>query len=683
MQTLSSSHVCPSCNAAYPAGTNYCGKCGADMRPSPAGHHGRTDSNDDYATDASVLYRRHSDTPAEDDRWLGRVIDGRYRVLERIGQGAMGAVYKIVHERMGKIAAMKVLHRELSSEREVVRRFRREAEAVSRLSHPNTVQVFDFGAVRGALYLVMEYVSGQDLGSIIRRDGPAPLHRAATILYQICMALAEAHSLGIVHRDLKPENVLLTRTRDGADFIKVLDFGLAKLSEREELADVTDAGSIVGTPYYLSPEQIRGESVDTRADIYSLGALMYRVITGEPPFRAQTPMGVLTKHLTAELVLPSARRPDLQIDPRVDAIVARAMQKPREARYASVDELREDIEAVYCEITGEPALPFAHSGGHRRGAPFQADRAASAHPVDVALAMQSDRRLNREDIDHFEQKLRRRRWLRLVGVPLIVIGGACAAVYHYGVRAVAPRSAEREPNNEPDDATVIRSGAPVSGYLGRRLSPTEPDKDCYRLNAIPAADGSQRVTIHVTSLPNIDIVVQLYEATGKFITKGDAGGVGIEEWIRNHRVNAPFLVVVTESSGGRLPTENVSDAYTLTVTLQDADASTEVEPNDGDGIPTPIHPDSPLTGFLDRRGDVDRFRFAGSAGLYQLTISGADGVPLQVRIADGPPHTTRAMEVPLVGAEVITIERNESDSGSRAVASAAKPYRVMLRTLAP
>ena len=166
---------------------------------------------------------------ASNQTWLGHIVDGRYRVLEAIGRGGMGVVYKVEHVRMGKIAAMKVLHRDLADDPDVIQRFEREAAAVSRLDHPNTVHVFDFGATQGALYLIMEYVRGADLSRLIDRDGPMPFARAAPLLIQILGALTEAHELGIVHRDLKPDNVLVTRTTGGRDFAKVLDFGLAKV----------------------------------------------------------------------------------------------------------------------------------------------------------------------------------------------------------------------------------------------------------------------------------------------------------------------------------------------------------------------------------------------------------------------------------------------------------------------
>ena len=220
----------------------------------------------------------------------------------------MGAVYKVEHLAMGKLAAMKVLHPSLTQDREVAQRFRREAEAVSKLSSPNTVQVFDFGESSGSLYLVMELVKGEDLGAILRRDGPMPFARLAPMMMQVCDALSEAHEAGIVHRDLKPENLLVSRARDGRDVVKVLDFGLAKLRDSEELNQVTARGSLIGTPFYMSPEQIRAEELDGRCDIYSLGALMYRMLTGAHPFTAPTPVAVLTQHLTDELVPPSRAR---------------------------------------------------------------------------------------------------------------------------------------------------------------------------------------------------------------------------------------------------------------------------------------------------------------------------------------------------------------------------------------
>src|SRR5687767_8599434 len=303
---------CPRCRTSYEQPSHFCRECGADMTgPSePAG------TEVPASASASASQSADDSAPVTDRRlrdsnqaWLGKVVDGRYRVLEVIGRGGMGVVYRVEHLRMGKIAAMKVLHRDLAQDADVVGRFEREAAAISKLHHPHTVQVFDFGTAQGALYLIMEYVRGRDLARIIERDGPMPWARAAPLLAQICGALSEAHELGIVHRDLKPENVLITRSTAGRDYAKVLDFGLAKLDQRGAPPDTTDKSAIVGTPYFMAPEQIRGEEVDARTDIYSFGALMFEILTGEHVYQGTTAVGVLTKHLTGDADAPSMRAP--------------------------------------------------------------------------------------------------------------------------------------------------------------------------------------------------------------------------------------------------------------------------------------------------------------------------------------------------------------------------------------
>ncbi|HEX8951338.1 MAG TPA: protein kinase, partial [Polyangia bacterium] len=384
--------VCPSCQTRYEDNdTRFCGRCGSDLSQLSSA---RTAQN------ATI-----SDEPR--DRLIGATIDGRYRVIARVGAGGMGAVYKVEHLAMGKLAAMKVLHSSLTQDREVAQRFRREAEAVSKLSSPNTVQVFDFGESGGSLYLVMELIKGEDLGAILRRDGPMPFSRLAPMLLQVCDALSEAHEAGIVHRDLKPENLLVSRARDGRDVLKVLDFGLAKLRDSEELAQVTARGSLIGTPFYMSPEQIRAEELDARSDIYSLGALMYRMLTGVHPFTAPTPVAILTQHLTDELVPPTKRAPTANIAPRVEAIVMKAMRKRPDERYASADELK----AAIADAASTPSQKLSTISQELRRASDRQDPSA-ATPVGVAQP------LRREDFDQYERGLKRRRWLGLSIVPM-------------------------------------------------------------------------------------------------------------------------------------------------------------------------------------------------------------------------------------------------------------------------
>ncbi len=675
MSTPSPKYFCPRCRAAFDIDSNYCGRCGADMHRASRlqralqldedSSNRQTAVRDDVASAKTPLdgsgpplelpetTRRPRDRRGSlgPDPWLGKVVDSRYRVMDVLGRGGMGVVYKIEHQRMGKIAAMKVLHRDLAADKEVIGRFRREAEAVSRLTHPNTVQVFDFGTAQGALYLVMEYVRGLDIGSLIDRDGAMTFDRAAPLFGQVCAALAEAHELGIVHRDLKPENILVTRTSSGQDFVKVLDFGLAKLAEREELSEVTGRGQIVGTPYYMSPEQIRGEEeVDGRSDIYSLGALMYKVLTGEPAFTATSPVGVLTKHLTEAVTPPSRRAPGGKLADGVDDIVLKAMQKRPADRYPSVQKMLEEIDALYEEV-------HEHSSSGRR-AVRQSQALREEEPHDDGLA--SDRRLRRADLDAYERSLKRRRWVWVALLPVLVAGGAAGAWYYLAWRARQPRTVELEPNDRPEDATPFASGVPVSGHIGRRISRSESDRDYFRLMEVPTPAGGDLVTITVSALPNMDLALSLYDARDQLLASRDDGGVGQPEHLRAHRVRSPVFVRVSESrpaASRALPTENVSDTYALVATLARGQPAIESEPNDT-AIDAGALAADRMDGWLDRRDDVDVYRWSGGAGRYRVAVTGADRVPLWVR--RGGDQLGREAQIQLAPGDIISLGRSDS-----------------------
>jgi len=695
MNTPSPKYFCPDCRAVYDGDQKYCGKCGADMkRASGLRYAARTESGGVRTESASAkpteeleagwappdMARRSSDGG---DEWLGQLVDSRYKVREIVGRGGMGVVYKVEHQNMGKIAAMKVLHHELAEDPEVVARFRREAAAVSRLNHPNTVQVFDFGAARGALYLIMEYVRGTDLGTLVKRDGPMPFEQAAPLFGQICAALAEAHDLGIVHRDLKPENVLVTRTHGGRDFVKVLDFGLAKVAEREELSESTDRGAIVGTPYYMSPEQIRGDDVDARADIYSLGALMYRVVTGEHPFTAKTPVGVLTKHLTADLQPPSERAPELELASRVDDIICRALAKKPEHRFANSTELMDALEAAYSDLystspsQGMPGLTTSFGSG---SAPVQMPYHLLDDEVDYNA--ESDVPLRRSDIDAYERGMRLRRRIRVAVIPAILVLAAAAVAYLLFTRKPTPTTAEVEPNNELEEATLIRAETEVAGFIGKRISKSAPDRDYFRVAEAPTANST--ATVHVTALPNIDIQLTLYDPTGKSIVQRDEGGVGRDEWVRNYRVSTALVVMVSQAfpHGSRLPIENVSDQYTITVSFSPVTPGVEVEPNDSASDAVRIRPDTAITGYLDRRQDTDVFLFEGDAGRHELRISGAATVPLVWSHAAAPAHAERSGVLDLKPGDAISLQRTDRNlPAAEMLPGTGEPYAIQLRRL--
>ena len=275
---------------------------------------------------------------------IGVEVDDRYRVIELIGEGGMGKVYLAEHVEIGKRVALKVLHPSYSRMPDLVERFRREARAASKIGHPNIVDVTDSGTTAdGSVYFVMEFLEGVELGSVIEREGAIEVSRSLRIATQICRALAAAHAQGLVHRDLKPENVFLI-TRDGAaDVVKVLDFGIAKTTEAEAARErrLTSPGMAMGTPEYMSPEQAAGRPADARCDVYALGAIMYEMTTGIPPYSGDNFMEILTKKATQDPPPPTAVRPELP--QQVSELVMAAMARSPDARPQSMETLEYEL----------------------------------------------------------------------------------------------------------------------------------------------------------------------------------------------------------------------------------------------------------------------------------------------------------------------------------------------------
>ena len=273
-------------------------------------------------------------------------LDGRYHVLERIAAGGMGEVFRAHDAVLAREVAIKVLHRSLAADPGFVDRFRREARAAATLNHPNIVAVYDWGAVDGIYYMVMEFVHGRSVREILNANGRMAPAQAADVLSQTLAALAHAHAKGIVHRDLKPENILITA--DGV--VKLTDLGLARA-----LADArsTRAGAVTGTVQYLAPEQIRGEPADPRSDLYSLGIVAYELLTGQLPYTGETPMAIAYKHLSNRVPAPSSIAPEVPTE--LDGFVASATDPDRELRPESANEMRRDLAAL------TPELPRARS----------------------------------------------------------------------------------------------------------------------------------------------------------------------------------------------------------------------------------------------------------------------------------------------------------------------------------
>jgi len=288
---------------------------------------------------------------------IGTLLGGRYRIKRLLGAGGMGAVFLAEHEVLQRPFAVKVLRPELAEDPRLIERFHREARAASRIQHPSIVYISDFGQMEdGGLYLVMEYIPGKSLREELFARGALPLERGLRILVQIADALDCAHRAGVVHRDLKPDNLLLTEHRGRPDFVKVLDFGVAKMvgPESAQSSALTARGELFGTPEYMAPEQIQGRPVSSASDIYSLGVVAYEVATGETPFSGSL-MELVVAHSIKPPVPPSARRPEAKLSPAFDAIVARCLAKKPEDRYATAQEIKEAFQGLRRVLGGQSA----------------------------------------------------------------------------------------------------------------------------------------------------------------------------------------------------------------------------------------------------------------------------------------------------------------------------------------
>jgi len=281
------------------------------------------------------------------DSLPGTVVDGRYKIEKRIGEGGMGIVYAATHAMLGKKLALKVLRGEVARDPDVVQRFITEAQSATSIGHENIIDISDFGRLPDrTVYFVMEYLDGEPLTKLIRRGGSIPVREAVHLIRQIASALGAAHTRGIVHRDLKPDNVYLIK-RGGsptANFVKVLDFGIAKVGGAS--SKLTKTGMVFGTPHYMSPEQAAGQTVDQRTDIYALGVIMYEMFVGKVPFDADTFMGILTKHMFEPPIPPSQASSGGNRLGALEDITLKALQKKPEQRYQSMAELLADLDRV-------------------------------------------------------------------------------------------------------------------------------------------------------------------------------------------------------------------------------------------------------------------------------------------------------------------------------------------------
>ena len=348
--------VCPRCQTRFPTGERFC------------------------LHDSSMLVEE------QDLARLGSAV-GNYKLDKILGRGGMGTVYSGEHVYIKKPVAVKILHPQFARYQDAVNRFLREARAASSINHPNIVDVTDFGVLPdGLVYFVMEYLEGKSLEDLIEREGAIELHRALNIVNQMSYALEAAHQLGVIHRDLKPDNIMLlerpgrrdiVRMATGAasngyvterersyDFVKILDFGIAKILAPDELGVDTLQGAVFGTPEYMSPEAARGDDVDLRTDIYAVGVMLFDMLCGRPPFEADAGNEVLHKHIHAIVPSPREFAPHREITEGAERVILKSMAKDPARRYQTMAELRTDLQNAYGTVSYRRNLP---SDGGPRG----------------------------------------------------------------------------------------------------------------------------------------------------------------------------------------------------------------------------------------------------------------------------------------------------------------------------
>jgi serine/threonine-protein kinase len=435
---VSALKICPTCSTEYPANERFCPRDGTALR-SQAG--------------AADL--------------VGSIIAERYHVLKKLGEGGMGQVYLAEHVKMGRQSAVKVMNPAMVHDADAIGRFNREAANASRINHPNVAGIYDFGETpEGLVYLAMEFIEGETVTDIVKANGALPPQRAAEITRQAAEGLHVAHGMGIVHRDLKPDNIMVSKDRDGLDCVKVVDFGIAK-AQGSESQKVTRTGMVIGTPEYMSPEQLAGDKLDPRTDLYSLALVAFNMLTGQLPFPGDTAQTSMIMRLTEKPKRLMDMRPDLQWPPEVQAVMDKALEREASKRYASA---REFGRALTEAVNRMPVRPSGAAGTLVMEAPAMPPREPTERIAPRAAPARSR-------------------------TPMLVGGAVLAAVLVAGVLFI-PRGGEKagpapfstatpaaatvtiptgQQSGAADSGAVTAAGAPASATAAPPVSPASPD----------------------------------------------------------------------------------------------------------------------------------------------------------------------------------------------------------------
>jgi len=312
---------CPKCNSDNPDTLKFCGECGTKL---------------DLSDDAQISFTKTLETPRE-ELTRGTLFADRYEIIEELGKGGMGKVYRVEDAKTKEEIALKLIKPEIASDKKTIDRFRNELTTARKIRHKNICGMYDLDEDRGVYYITMEYVLGQNLKGLIRQTGKLAISTVISIAKQICEGLSEAHKLGVVHRDIKPNNIMI----DKGGNARIMDFGIARSLETK---GITGAGVMIGTPEYMSPEQVEGKEVDQRSDIYSLGVILYEMVTGKLPFEGDTPLSIAMKHKSEPP--PNPKELNVQIPEDLSNLILSCMEKDKEKRYQTAEELLSELTKI-------------------------------------------------------------------------------------------------------------------------------------------------------------------------------------------------------------------------------------------------------------------------------------------------------------------------------------------------
>jgi serine/threonine-protein kinase len=506
----------------------------------------------------------------EDISLVGRTLSGKYRILEKLGQGGMGVVYKAEQAYVDRIVAIKILHSHLTSNQNFLKRFHHEARISSRIVHPNAVKLFDFGVEAGMPYLVLEFVEGVTLKEILAREGALPLNRINGILKHVGGALTAAHELEIVHRDLKPDNIMLTQGPNGIEDVRVLDFGIAKALHGEkdqQTTVVTQAGVLMGTPAYISPELALERELDARSDIYSLGVILFEMLTGEVPFRSTSPLETYIQHVRNQPPLMRELKPDLHIPAAISDVVTKALAKDPADRFQNVAELLQAFENAI------PAAP--------RTAP--ASRAkSSAEPSALSSAGSSAAGIPLSTASEKPGKRRNTVLWASLGLTATAVLAFFAVPKFLEKNAVPAVEESASPTGAESDAQTAAPAAAENAAEDRASSATAPVVAHPIPNPVDAANSAPEVSPQ----PQLDIEVVSAgsgEAAGQSANDPTARASApvvppAEEQTENNAAPQPADLqentAQTETTSAQAVSENTAPAEAVQVHTEQADAGT-------------------------------------------------------------------------------------------------------------